>query len=150
MKRLVILAALFLAPAFVQAQETYQLTAGAGNVTTLSAVITSRNAAICARAAQGPTCNQAQACSGIGVAGGASCTANQARAANARIYALSQPGREEFVTFEIALPTFLAMVAEMNAANRKTFCDGFTAATTTAKNNACSAIGLASGCDPCS
>jgi len=150
MKRLVILAALVLAPAFVHAQETYSLTAGAGNVTTLSVVITSLNAAICARAGQVATCTQAQACSGIGVAGGAGCNATQARAANARIYALTQPGREEFVTWEIAVPRFLSMVADMNAANRKTFCDGFTAATTTAKNNACSAIGLAAGCDPCS
>ncbi len=130
------------------AQETYSLPAGAGNVVTLTAVITGLNGDNCARYSLPRTCTQAQVCTAAGAPGGASCTAAQARGANVRIYPLTQAGREEFVTFGIALPEFLRLVANQQQETRRAFCEGWNAANTTARNNACSALGLAAGCDP--
>lgn len=131
-----------------QAQETYSVPAPAQNVTTLSAVITKRNGDTCVNYALARTCTQAQVCAAAGAPGGSSCTAAQARGAGVRIFALTQAGREEFTTFQIALPKFNEIVAEQQAENRRSFCEFWAAANTTARNNACAAVGASAGCDP--
>src|SRR5687768_9027420 len=68
-------------PEFAQAQETYSLPASAGNVVTLSEVITFYNGETCGRYSLAESCTQAQVCTASGAAGGSSCTAGQARAA---------------------------------------------------------------------
>lgn len=147
MRQYIPLFLLFL-PVAAQAQETYSLPAGAGNVITLSAVITGLNGDNCARYNLARTCTQAQVCAAANAPGGASCSAAQARGAGVRIYPLTQPGREEFVTFGIALPRFLELVAAQQQEDRRAFCEAWNAATTTQRNNACTAIGAASGCNP--
>lgn len=139
---------LLLACATTQAQETYSLPASAGNVTTLTIVITGQNGDLCARYALARTCTQAQACTAANAPGGSGCTAAQARTAGVRIYPLTQAGREEYVTFDIAAPEFIRRVANQNAETRRAFCEFWGAANTTQRNNACSAIGAAAGCDP--
>ena len=144
-KILLVLAVLFV-PALASSQEVYSINASAANVTTLTGVITKINGDLCAATGLPRTCTQAQLCTAASVAGGASCTAAQARAANARIYPLTQAGREEFTTFGIAAPKFLELVAEVAADQKRDACEKWTAATTTQKNNACAAIGLPNGC----
>lgn len=129
-----------------QAQETYSIAAGATNVTTLTGVITAKNGDKCAKVSLPRTCTQAQLCTAKGVTGGASCTAAQARSAGERIYPLTQAGRDEFVTFEVALPKFTELVSEVQTDQRRDFCEKWNAATQTARNNACTAIGATSGC----
>ena len=146
MRRLAIILALALLPMLAEAQETYSINASAANVTTLTGVITKINGDLCAATGLPRTCTQAQLCTAASVPGGASCTAAQARAANARIYPLTQAGREEFTTFGIAAPKFLELVAEVQADQKRDACEKWTAATQTAKNNACAAIGLPNGC----
>lgn len=131
-----------------QAQESYTIPANATNVTTLTGVITAKNGDQCNRAGLPRTCTQAQLCTAKGVAGGASCTAVQARTADARIFPLTQAGREEFTTHAIAAPRFAELVAEVAADQKRDFCERWAASTQTAKNNACAAFGAAAGCDP--
>lgn len=128
-----------------QAQETYNVPAPAQNVTTLTAVITKRNGDLCATYQLARTCTQAQLCTAAGQGG---CTAAQARTANLRIHALTQAGREEFTTYQIALPKFTEIVAEQQAENHRSFCSFWTAASQGAKDSACTAIGAGAGCDP--
>jgi hypothetical protein len=130
------------------AQEAYTLNASAGNVTTLTGVITKRNGDLCASYGQARTCSQATMCTLASVAGGASCTAAAARTAGVRIYPLTLSGREEFTTYQIALPKFVEIVGEQDAETRRSFCEFWLAANTTARNSACSAIGASAGCDP--
>jgi hypothetical protein len=148
MRALPLALVVLLAAVAAEAQETYSLPAGAGNVTTLTIVVAGANGDVCARYSLPRTCTQAQACVASNTAGGASCTANQARANNVRIYPLTFAGREEFVTYGIALPGFLALIPSQNTETRRIFCDGWLAANTTARNNACTALGLSAGCDP--
>jgi hypothetical protein len=148
MKTLTLVLVALLGAASAQAQETYSLPAGAGNVVTLTTVIAGLNGDNCVRYALPRTCTQAQVCTAAGAPGGASCSATQARGAGVRIYPLTQPGREEFVTFGIALPAFLQLVSNQQQETRRVFCEGWLASNTTARNNACSALGLAAGCDP--
>lgn len=150
MRKLLVLAALFVAITIApgaSAQETYSLSAGAGNVVTLSAVITGQNGNICATYALPRTCTQAQVCTAASTPGGASCTATQARAANVRIYPLTQPGREEYVGFGIALPRFLELVAVQAAENLRSTCAAWNALTQGARDTFCTGtLGLAAGC----
>lgn len=148
MKSLPLVFVVLLAAVAAEAQETYSLPAGAGNVTTLSTVMTGLNRETCLRYSLSASCTQAQVCAAAGAAGGASCTAAQARAAGVRIYPITFSGREEFVTFGIALPEFLRLVAAQQSETRRLFCEGWNAATVTQRNNACTAIGLSAGCDP--
>ena len=131
-----------------EAQETYSLPAGAGNVTTLSTVMLGLNGDTCARYNLARTCTQAQVCAAAAAPGGSSCTAAQARGAGVRIYPITFAGREEFVTFGIALPEFLRLVAQQQQETRRAFCESWAAANTTQRNNACAAMGAAAGCDP--
>jgi len=154
MKRLSVLLGLLLVGSLVilttlQAQETYSVgPASATNVTTLTQVITGQNGDICARYGLVRTCTQAQVCTAASTPGGASCTAAQARTAQVRIYPLTQPGREEYVTQEIALKKFNELVAAQASENKRAFCVGWLAANTTQRNAACTDLSLATGCDP--
>lgn len=134
--------------ASAHAQETYSLPAGAGNVATLTTVIVGQNGDNCARYSLARTCTQAQVCAAAAAPGGSSCTANQARSAGVRIYPLTQPGREEFVTFGIALPRFIELVNNQQNEDRRSFCENWNAASVSTRNTFCTTIGLASGCNP--
>lgn len=146
---LFVLAFLVLAP-FAQAQETYSLPATAGNVASLSSQITVRNALVCLSkgAVGGATCTQAQACTAYSAPGGSGCTAAQARTVNARIYPLTQPGREEYLIFEIALGKFIDNDAAVPALKSQILLLQLPAVTTPNKDAACVSLGLAAGCFP--
>jgi hypothetical protein len=148
MKSLPLVLVVLLAAVAAEAQETYSLPAGAGNVTTLSTVMAAMNRETCLRYSLAANCTQAQVCAAAGAPGGSGCSANQARAAGVRIYPITFAGREEFVTFGIALPGFIALVTAQQSETRRIFCEGWTAATVTQRNNACTAVGLSAGCDP--
>lgn len=134
--------------AYSSAQETYSLPAGAGNVATLSVVAASFNGETCERFGLARTCTQAQACVAAGATGGSSCTAAQARSVRARIYPITFAGREEFVTFEVALPKFLELVGEQQREDRRNFCIGWNAASVSTRNTFCTTIGQPAGCNP--
>ena len=146
----ILLAILLLLSFSVAAQETYSIPGSAGNVTTLTAGITKLNGDKCAQYGLARTCTQAQICTSAGAPGGASCTNAQARTSGVRIWPLTQAGREEFITFAPGWVSdqFQAFIATQQAESRRVFCAAWTAATTTARNNACSAIGASAGCDP--
>lgn len=149
MKKIILSTLFFIGLAgIVNAQETYSLPAGAGNVTTLTTLVAKTDGDTCQRWGLPRTCTQAQACVAASAVGGASCTAAQARAAAARIYPNTFAGREEYVTFEIALPQFLALVSSQQAEDRRAFCENWNAATPTTRNNFCTSIGLLAGCNP--
>lgn len=144
------LAALFVLAlsAYAGAQETYSLPAGAGNVTTISTLIAKGARDTCLRLNLLATCTQAEACQAAGAVGGTGCTAAQARTANARIYPNTFAGREEFTTFEIALPQFILLVASQQAEDRRAYCTNWNAASVATRNAFCTSIGLATGCNP--
>lgn len=130
------------------AQETYSLNASAGNVTTLTGVITGLNGNLCVQYGLPRTCTQSQVCTASNTPGGASCTAAQARTNNVRIFPLTQAGREEFTTHRIAAPKFTELVRDQRNEDRRAFCAGWNAASQLAKDNACSDLGLPAGCNP--
>lgn len=147
MRKLFVLAAFILA-APASAQETYSLAATAANVSTLTDIITFQNVDTCQRFALTATCTQAQACTAAGAVGGSSCTAAQARAASARIWVNTQAGREEFVTFQIALPRFLDLQSSLSSLKATIQARAAALATQTAKDNSCAQLGLPAGCYP--
>lgn len=130
------------------AQEAYTLNASAGNVTTLTDVISFFNAQTCQGFSLAPNCTQAQACTAANAAGGAGCTAAQARAASARIWPSTQAGREEFTTFQIAAPKFLDLVGSVAAAKKATFSTAFAALSQVNRDSICTTLGLPAGCSP--
>lgn len=130
------------------AQETYSIPASAPNVTTLTQVITAQNGDLCARYGLARTCSQAQLCTAAGNPFGSGCTAAQARAASQRIYPNTTAGREEFTQFAVTLPKFNELVTTQQGEQRRSFCEFWLAANTTARNNACAAIGASAGCEP--
>src|SRR5687767_9696001 len=98
MKKILPLIAFVLLAGPASAQvETYAVPGSAANVATLTSVISFRNRETCERWSLATTCTQAQACTAANAIGGSSCTAANARAANARIFPLTQAGREEYV-----------------------------------------------------
>jgi hypothetical protein len=144
---LAVLAALLVTPG-AWSQETYTISAGAANVTTLSAVIMGQNGTICATYALTRTCTQAQVCTAAGTPGGSGCTAVQARTAGVRIYPLTQAGREEYVTFGIALPRFLELVAAQTAETLRATCTAWNALSQSARDTFCTGtLGLPAGCN---
>lgn len=152
MKRFVPLVLVALWAPSVLSQESYNVgPASAPQVTTLTTVIAFLNGETCVRLGLPRTCTQAQACadSDCAAAGGASCSAAQARAAGCRLWIPSTlAGREEFVTFGIALPRFNELVATQNAAAKFDFCTAWTA--NTGGHSTCrTAISAPSGSDPC-
>ncbi len=149
MKVLPLVLVVLLAAVVAESQETYSVgPASAAQVTTLTTVTSALNRETCLRYSLAAACTQAQVCTAAGAAGGSGCTAAQARTAGVRIWPATFAGREEFTTFGIALPGFNALVAAQNTETRRIFCDGWLAANTTARNNACSALSLSAGCDP--
>jgi hypothetical protein len=148
-KTLPLVLVVLLAAVAAEAQETYSVgPASAAQVTTLTTVISALNRETCLRYSLAASCTQAQACAAAGATGGSGCSAAQARAAGVRIWPATFAGREEFTTHGIAVPGFNALVSAQNNETRRIFCDGWTAATVTQRNNACTAIGLSAGCDP--
>ena len=152
MKKALLVLVLLASPA--AAQETYTLSAAATNVTELTAIVTASNGRLCERYALASTCTQAQACTaavtaGTTVGGGAACTATQARAAGIRIYPISQPGREEFVMYAIAVPAFNAMKATIVSRTQEVQCQNWQTATQPQKDAVCTASGLSAGCLLC-
>jgi len=131
-----------------QAQETYSLPASAGNVTTLTDVISFFNAQTCQGFSLAPNCTQAQACTAANAPGGASCTAAQARGVSARIWPLTQPGREEYTTFQIALPRFQDLVGSVATAKRQTFTIAWAGISQGSRDSICTTLGLPAGCSP--
>lgn len=151
MRKLFLFGVVLFAP-WASAQETYSINANANQVTDLTDIVRTQNGQVCERTNLALDCTQAQACTAAGVAGGASCTAAAARAANVRIFPLTQAGREEFVTFGIAAPRFV----ELRAANVPAFaqqqqCKFWSAPTTTRtqKDAMCTAANLPTGCQLC-
>lgn len=132
-----------------QAQaETYSLNASAGNVTTLTDVISFFNAQACQQLALAPACTQAQACTAASAPGGASCTAAQARGANVRIWPLTLAGREEYTTFQIALPRFQDLVGSVSNAKRQTFASAWAGLSQASRDSICTTLALPAGCSP--
>lgn len=151
MRKSLLAVVLVLVACVASAQETYSISANANQVSRLTKYETVQNAKTCLSFALSIGCTQAQACTAAGAAGGASCTAAQARAANARIFPATQAGREEFLIFVIILgfgiPEFDRQAFTFDQGQ---FCPLFKAATQTARDNACTAIGASAGCEPCS
>jgi hypothetical protein len=131
-----------------QAQENYSLPASAGNVTTLTDLITFTNAQVCLSRALAVGCTQAQVCTAAGVAGGASCTPAAARAANVRVWPNTQPGREEFVTFQIAVPRFADLSGGLPSLKEQVRILQVGTLSQGTKDSACTTLGLPAGCFP--
>jgi hypothetical protein len=148
MRKLLILVLLAWA-ARALAQEAYTLNATANQVADLSLIVAASNGRTCQNLGQVELCTQTQACTAAGAAGGGSCTAAQARAANARIYPQTQAGREEFVTFVIAAPRFQDMKAGIAGYDRQQMCIFWGTASQGQKDTACAAVGRAAGCSLC-
>ncbi len=137
-----------LAAASASAQETYSLQADAPSVVILTDLATFNNARTCLTLGLAVGCTQAQACTAANAAGGASCTAAQARAANVRIWPATLAGREEYVMFQIAVPRFNDLAGGMDNLKEAVRKLQIPALSTVTKNSACSTMGLPAGCFP--
>lgn len=131
------------------AQETYSLSANATQVTNLTAIVSTSNSQTCLRLTAIESCTQAAACTAAGAVGGASCTAAQARTANARIYPATLAGREEYVTFVWVVPQFLAAVEVPSVFEQERMCLNWQTMTTTQRNTLCTAALRPTGCRLC-
>lgn len=132
------------------AQETYSVPATAGQVMDLTQIVAAHNEQTCERLSLTDACTQAQACTAANAAGGSSCTAAQARAANARIFPATQAGREEFVIFVIVAPRFADLRAGIVGHTRQRFCDWFTnTASQAQRDSVCTNAGRPAGCNVC-
>lgn len=155
MKRLFLVFAVLLAAASVQAQETYSVTlAGttANRNSRVGQVELGRlqvNSDVCTAKGLAADCTQAQACVAYGVTGGAACTAADALAAEARIYANTLAGREGFVANQVVRFRLSMYLTEQIRREGETFTTWCKAANQTALNAVCSAAGLPNGCYPC-
>ena len=109
--RLIVGVAFALASVTASAQESHVIPVSLANIAKENSIINGKNAKTCQRLSLAIGCTQAQACTAASAAGGASCTAAQARAAKARIWLLTQPGREEYTIFGIVEPAFDDQVA---------------------------------------
>lgn len=145
MRKLLIFPLLLLA-APLAAQESYTISANAGQVADLTLIVSANNGRTCLRLGQVELCTQAQACVAAGATGGASCTAGQARAANARIFPATQAGREEFVTFVIAAPRFQDMKQGIVGYDQERAKANWTVFNQAQKDAACASLGRAAGC----
>lgn len=153
MRKALITAALLMGLAGIaQAQETYTFTLGGSAENTKAAKQTQvgmvnlgriqQNADVCKRGNLGPTCTQAQACVALGVLGGADCTAADALAADARIFADSLAGRQGFISQMMVRRLSSAYLAEQAARDKATL-DAFCLVATNGDLEAlCVAVGL--------
>ena len=154
MKRLILAVLVLLFAGRASAQETYSFSVG-GTTTNRNSIVgmlelgrTQNNTDVCTRAVLPATCTQAQACTALGVAGGASCTATDAINARARIYPASLAGREAFVANELVrinAPNFYAEQIRRDAAALAAFC----AISQANRDALCSLLGLGAGCGAC-
>lgn len=149
MKKLLLLLPLFLIPAAAEAQETYNIPATAGQVANLTNIVSTANARTCLRLTGAESCTQAAACTTANAPGGASCTAAQARGANARIYPLTQAGREEYVIFVFTAPQFVSALGDPVAFEFERACLNWQAFNQTQKDAACTSLGRPAGCRLC-
>jgi hypothetical protein len=155
MKSVLVVLALVLAGSLASAQESYTFSVG-GTTTNRASVLgqlelgrVQQNTDVCTRASLPSDCTQAQACVALGVTGGASCTAADAIAAQARIYPASLAGRESFVANELVrryVETFLGRAKAEEANAFKTWC---VSASQAQRDPICTAAGLPAGCYPC-
>lgn len=134
----------------LSAQETYSVAATAPQVTRLTKGIAVSNVMTCGVWRLAATCTQAQACTAAAAVGGAACTAAQARAANARIFPATLAGREEFLIFVLVAGGITDLQNRAIAFDQQNFCAAFKVATVATQNTACTTLGLAAGCEPCS
>lgn len=144
-----------IAPTLAFAQVTYTLAnVPQADDDSLAAIITSRNERLCTRLAAvgGFSCSQAQACTaallkGINVTNGASCTAQNARASNVRIWPnATVADRNEYVLFQIATPSFNDQKAFINGWQQIRACLKWQTDNQTARNASCAAAGLPNLC----
>ena len=155
MKKLILAALVLGLGSLASAQETYSITVG-GTTTNRNSIVgqielgrVQKNTDVCTRALLPASCTQAQACVALGVIGGSSCTAADALAAEARIYANTLGGREAFVVNELIrfrVPVYLLEQITREAAVYKTWCQS---ASQASLNVVCAAAGLPNGCYPC-
>lgn len=152
MKRLLPLIFLLLAPVVAKAQtENHTIPVSTVNQAKETLVIRRSNRLLCTRWSLSFPCTQAAVCTAAGVVGGASCTAANARAAEARIYdSTTLAGREEFTTFGIAQPAFNDLVAAAVSEQIVEGCSIWATMNTTQRNNVCSSYtpALPPGCNP--
>lgn len=154
LRRIAVIAFLLL-PAVAWSDETYSLTA-TGTTTTgqLGILESDRDAKerqLCSKynLIKGSTCTQAALCTAANAPGGASCTAAQARSANVRLYPSTQPGREEFLTFDWIAPVFQVRKANSQADAATSYCIWWASQNQTTKNAECQKIGKADNCEVC-
>lgn len=136
------------------AQEAYTVNASAGQVSDLQQYTLSLNRALCRTLNLAVTCTQAQACTAGNAAGGASCTASQARAANVRIWPDTLAGREEYNLFFVAAPKLveirnLSPITFVPGPAMGDYCVWWTAQNATTRNAECSKVGAPNGCSVC-
>jgi hypothetical protein len=147
---------LLLLPTSAMAQETYQFSSTAQQQARINRGRLLVNRATCLRLglpagfSDAANCTQAQACIQAGAVGGASCTAAQARAENARIYPNTTAGREEAMVFEGVVPWVMGLTTTARATDPDAYCTNFWAsANTTTRNAECTKSGLPNDCDIC-
>jgi len=131
------------------AQESYTVPISAGNQLTMTDIVRMHNEKICWRLGLADNCTQAQACTAANAAGGASCTAAQARAVAARVYTNNTAGREEFHIQETAVPALAIKIADLVSHNQERMCRNWGTFNQTQKDNLCTAAGLSAGCKLC-
>jgi hypothetical protein len=155
MKKLFLAVSFVLVGSFVHAQETYSINAPSGYVTRLDRKRIEWNTAVCTgfRPPLVATCTQPQACVAGGVAGGASCTVPNARAAGYEIFANTLAGRETFL-IQRGLRVLIDKVwkSEDALSSKVIQCINFRAGNATVKNAMCAAAGSpvpAVDCDLC-
>lgn len=130
-------------------QETYSVAASVGQTADLRQFVLSKNRRTCQAQGLAVTCTQAQACTSANAAGGASCTAAQARAANVRIWPDTQAGREEFVIFFWLAPLFSQAKASLPTLAAPDYCAWWTLQNQTTRDTECTKIGAPTGCSIC-
>lgn len=132
MKR-ILFALILLAPLPALAQETYSVTASAVQAARVERQRVRQNALTCQRFNQAPTCTQAQVCVAAGAAGGAACTAAQARATtpSSEIFPATLAGRENMIVFSIVVPRFNEFLAQDIADDSAAYCIWWKDAATT-------------------
>ena len=146
MKRLLFL---LLLAAPLEAQESYSISATAGQVTTLDRARLASNVRVCQQLGLTNACTQAEACTAANAPGGASCTAGQARGAGVRIFPGTQPGREEYLTFGLVVPSLQEALRAARERERILYCQWFEAQNQTTKDAECSKAGAPDGCELC-
>lgn len=151
MRKLLLSALVLVAAPLAHAQETYSGTYPAAQVARLNRVRVALNDQTCNRVGLAPGCTQAQACVAANATGGAACTNGQAKAANARIYADSQPDREDLVFNYFALSAFKATERQLlQGPEASVTCNWFNNVASQAERDArCVQEGNPAGCNPC-